>query len=75
MKAPLQALGHYAPLTALVSCLQEQKKMEGIIATMQRKHNNEVADLHATADQLLKVGFPLNMHACFYGKLFKCFNF
>ncbi|XP_038124647.1 ras and EF-hand domain-containing protein isoform X2 [Cyprinodon tularosa] len=33
---------------------EEQKKMEGIIATMQRKHNNEVADLHATADQLLK---------------------
>ncbi|XP_043981008.1 ras and EF-hand domain-containing protein isoform X2 [Gambusia affinis] len=31
----------------------ERKKMEGIIATMQRKHNEEIADLHATADQLL----------------------
>ncbi|KAM4553587.1 ras and EF-hand domain-containing protein isoform 2-T2 [Fundulus diaphanus] len=33
---------------------EEQKKMEGIVATMQRKHNNEVADLQATADHLLK---------------------
>ncbi|XP_014897621.1 ras and EF-hand domain-containing protein isoform X2 [Poecilia latipinna] len=32
---------------------EERKKMEGIIATMQRKHNDEIADLHATADQLL----------------------
>ncbi|XP_054879979.1 ras and EF-hand domain-containing protein isoform X2 [Poeciliopsis prolifica] len=32
---------------------KERKKMEGIIATMQRKHNDEIADLQATADQLL----------------------
>uniref|UniRef100_M3ZKX0 RAS and EF-hand domain containing 2 n=1 Tax=Xiphophorus maculatus TaxID=8083 RepID=M3ZKX0_XIPMA len=32
---------------------EERKKMEGIIATMQRKYNDEIADLHATADQLL----------------------
>lgn len=31
--------------------------MEGIIATMQRKHKNELADLQATVDRLLKVGF------------------
>ncbi|KAM4733858.1 ras and EF-hand domain-containing protein [Anableps anableps] len=33
---------------------EERKKMEGIIATMQRKHNDEVADLRATADELLR---------------------
>ncbi|XP_047207613.1 ras and EF-hand domain-containing protein isoform X3 [Girardinichthys multiradiatus] len=33
---------------------EERKKMEGIIATMQRKHDDEVADLHATADRLLR---------------------
>ncbi|XP_028287987.1 ras and EF-hand domain-containing protein [Parambassis ranga] len=33
---------------------EERKKMEGIIAHMQRKHENEVADLHATLDRLLK---------------------
>lgn len=56
MKAPLQALSRPALLTALVSCLQERKKVEGIIATMQRKYNDEISDLHATADQLLMVG-------------------
>ncbi|KAI3371327.1 hypothetical protein L3Q82_023947 [Scortum barcoo] len=33
---------------------EEQKKMEGALATMQRKHENEVTDLHATVDRLLK---------------------
>ncbi|XP_040893459.1 ras and EF-hand domain-containing protein isoform X2 [Toxotes jaculatrix] len=33
---------------------EERKKMEGIMATMQRKHENKVADLHATVDRLLK---------------------
>uniref|UniRef100_A0A3Q1ERQ9 RAS and EF-hand domain containing 2 n=1 Tax=Acanthochromis polyacanthus TaxID=80966 RepID=A0A3Q1ERQ9_9TELE len=33
---------------------EERKKMDGIMATMQRKHENEVADLHATLDRLLK---------------------
>lgn len=32
--------------------------MEGTLATMQRKHENEVTDLHATVDRLLKVAFP-----------------
>lgn len=31
--------------------------MEGVLSTMQRKHENEVADLHATVDRLLKVDF------------------
>ncbi|XP_007566462.1 ras and EF-hand domain-containing protein isoform X3 [Poecilia formosa] len=39
---------------------EERKKMEGIIATMQRKHNDEIADLHATADQLLMESSELN---------------
>ncbi|XP_018519920.1 LOW QUALITY PROTEIN: ras and EF-hand domain-containing protein [Lates calcarifer] len=33
---------------------EERKKMEGIMTTMQRKHENEVADLHASVDRLLK---------------------
>ncbi|XP_069018656.1 ras and EF-hand domain-containing protein [Embiotoca jacksoni] len=33
---------------------EEHQKMEGIMATMLRKHENEVADLHATVDKLLK---------------------
>ncbi|XP_062246732.1 ras and EF-hand domain-containing protein [Platichthys flesus] len=33
---------------------EERKKMEGVMATMQRKYKNEVADLHATVDGLLK---------------------
>ncbi|XP_008295189.1 ras and EF-hand domain-containing protein [Stegastes partitus] len=33
---------------------EERKKMEGITATMQRKHENEVADLNAAVDRLLK---------------------
>ncbi|XP_071388253.1 ras and EF-hand domain-containing protein isoform X2 [Centroberyx affinis] len=33
---------------------EEHKKMEGIMATVQRRHDNEVADLHATVDRLLK---------------------
>uniref|UniRef100_A0A7N6F5U0 EF-hand domain-containing protein n=1 Tax=Anabas testudineus TaxID=64144 RepID=A0A7N6F5U0_ANATE len=37
---------------------EERKKMEGIMATVQRKHENEVADLQATIDRLLKVGLP-----------------
>uniref|UniRef100_A0A673CKG7 Ras and EF-hand domain-containing protein-like n=1 Tax=Sphaeramia orbicularis TaxID=375764 RepID=A0A673CKG7_9TELE len=35
---------------------EERKKMEGIVAAMQTKHKNEVADLHAALDRLLKVG-------------------
>uniref|UniRef100_A0A3B5MRT4 RAS and EF-hand domain containing 2 n=1 Tax=Xiphophorus couchianus TaxID=32473 RepID=A0A3B5MRT4_9TELE len=31
---------------------EERKKMEGIIATMQRKYNDEIADLHAEKEQL-----------------------
>ncbi|XP_074489097.1 ras and EF-hand domain-containing protein isoform X1 [Sebastes fasciatus] len=33
---------------------EERKKMEGVMATMQRKHKNEVTDLHANVDRLLK---------------------
>ncbi|XP_022609902.1 ras and EF-hand domain-containing protein-like [Seriola dumerili] len=33
---------------------EERKRMDGIMASMQRKHENEVADLHATVDRLLK---------------------
>ncbi|KAM6937302.1 ras and EF-hand domain-containing protein [Xenentodon cancila] len=33
---------------------EEQKKMEGIMLTMQRKHENELAELQATVDRLLK---------------------
>ncbi|XP_029378573.1 ras and EF-hand domain-containing protein isoform X2 [Echeneis naucrates] len=33
---------------------EECKRMEGIMASMQRKHANEVGDLHATVDRLLK---------------------
>lgn len=29
--------------------------MEGIMATMQKKHDNEVADLHVAVDGLLNV--------------------
>lgn len=54
MKAPLQGLSWPALLTALVS--QERKKMEEIMAGLQRRHENEVADLHATVERLLKVG-------------------
>ena len=32
--------------------------MEGVLATVQRKHENTVTDLRATVDRLLKVGFP-----------------
>lgn len=45
--------------------------MEGIMATVQRKHKNEVADLQATVDRLLKVSF-LTQHMFtlfFHGKL------
>uniref|UniRef100_A0A3Q3QE19 EF-hand domain-containing protein n=1 Tax=Monopterus albus TaxID=43700 RepID=A0A3Q3QE19_MONAL len=35
---------------------EERKKMEGMMASMQRKHEIEIADLHATVDRLLKVG-------------------
>ncbi|XP_024859503.1 ras and EF-hand domain-containing protein-like isoform X2 [Kryptolebias marmoratus] len=33
---------------------EERRKMEGAMATVQRQHREEVADLHATVDQLLK---------------------
>ncbi|XP_068579342.1 ras and EF-hand domain-containing protein isoform X2 [Cebidichthys violaceus] len=33
---------------------EERKKVEGVMAAMQRKHKNEVTDLHATVDRLLK---------------------
>ncbi|KAM9376673.1 ras and EF-hand domain-containing protein [Pholidichthys leucotaenia] len=33
---------------------EERREMEGVLATMQRKHENEIADLHATLDRLLK---------------------
>lgn len=32
--------------------------MEEVLATLQRKHENKVADLQTTVDKLLKVGFP-----------------
>lgn len=54
MKAPLQGLSWPALLTASVS--QERKKMEEIMAGLQRRHENEVADLHASVERLLKVG-------------------
>ncbi|XP_059190719.1 ras and EF-hand domain-containing protein [Centropristis striata] len=33
---------------------EERRKMEEVMMTMQRKHKNEVTDLHATVDRLLK---------------------
>lgn len=30
--------------------------MEGVMAALQRRHENEVADLHTVMDRLLKVG-------------------
>ncbi|XP_076588112.1 ras and EF-hand domain-containing protein [Chaetodon auriga] len=33
---------------------EERKKMEAILATMQREHEDKVTDLHATVDRLLK---------------------
>ncbi|KAM6925695.1 ras and EF-hand domain-containing protein [Lycodopsis pacificus] len=33
---------------------EEHKKVEGVMAAMQRKHKYEVTDLHATVDRLLK---------------------
>ncbi|XP_073327478.1 ras and EF-hand domain-containing protein isoform X2 [Pagrus major] len=33
---------------------EERKKMEGVLATAQRKHENKVTDLRATVDRLLK---------------------
>lgn len=30
--------------------------MEGVVDTLQRRHDNEVADLHTAVDRLLKVG-------------------
>nr|XP_046249035.1 ras and EF-hand domain-containing protein isoform X2 [Scatophagus argus] len=33
---------------------EERKKMEEILATVQRKHENKVTELHATVDRLLK---------------------
>lgn len=35
--------------------------MEEILVTLQRKHENKVADLQTTVDKLLKVGFPTHM--------------
>lgn len=58
MKAPLRGSGPASPLTASVSCFQEQKKMEEILASVQRKYENKVADLQTTVDKLLKVSLP-----------------
>ncbi|XP_035647035.1 ras and EF-hand domain-containing protein-like isoform X1 [Oncorhynchus keta] len=33
---------------------EERKKMEGVVDTLQRRHDNEVADLHTAVDRLLK---------------------
>ncbi|KAM9754172.1 ras and EF-hand domain-containing protein isoform 1-T1 [Menidia menidia] len=33
---------------------EERRKMDGVMLTMQRKHEEEVADLHATVERLLK---------------------
>uniref|UniRef100_A0A4W5NF97 RAS and EF-hand domain containing 2 n=1 Tax=Hucho hucho TaxID=62062 RepID=A0A4W5NF97_9TELE len=33
---------------------EERKKMEGVMETLQRRHDNEVADLHTAVDRLLK---------------------
>lgn len=39
--------------------------MEGIMASVQRKHENEVADLQATVDRLLKVSlFVVSHNTC-----------
>uniref|UniRef100_A0A8C2XRA9 RAS and EF-hand domain containing 2 n=1 Tax=Cyclopterus lumpus TaxID=8103 RepID=A0A8C2XRA9_CYCLU len=35
--------------------VRDEVKMEGVMVAMQRKHKNEVTDLHATVDRLLKV--------------------
>uniref|UniRef100_A0A3Q3C5L7 RAS and EF-hand domain containing 2 n=1 Tax=Haplochromis burtoni TaxID=8153 RepID=A0A3Q3C5L7_HAPBU len=52
LSSPLQGLSWPALLTASVS--QERKKMEEIMAGLQRRHENEVADLHASVERLLK---------------------
>ncbi|XP_010899926.2 ras and EF-hand domain-containing protein isoform X1 [Esox lucius] len=33
---------------------EERKRMEGVMATLQKRHENEVADLHTAVDRLLK---------------------
>ncbi|XP_075998650.1 ras and EF-hand domain-containing protein [Genypterus blacodes] len=33
---------------------EERKKMEGVVSNMQRRHENEVADLHSSVDRLSK---------------------
>ncbi|KAL0968306.1 hypothetical protein UPYG_G00265110 [Umbra pygmaea] len=33
---------------------EERKKVDGVMATLQRRHENEVADLHSVVDRLLK---------------------
>lgn len=58
MKAPLRGSSPPSPLTGSVSCLQQRKKMEDILASVQRKYENKVADLQTTVDKLLKVSFP-----------------
>uniref|UniRef100_A0A3B4FWG3 Ras and EF-hand domain-containing protein-like n=1 Tax=Pundamilia nyererei TaxID=303518 RepID=A0A3B4FWG3_9CICH len=52
LSSSLQGLSWPALLTASVS--QERKKMEEIMAGLQRRHENEVADLHASVERLLK---------------------
>lgn len=36
--------------------------MDEIMSSLQRKHENEVADLHATVDRLLKVDIYIFFH-------------
>lgn len=43
-------------LTAWLLCLKERKKMEEVLWNLQRKHEDQIANLQATVDRLLEVG-------------------
>ncbi|CAB1313782.1 unnamed protein product [Coregonus sp. 'balchen'] len=38
---------------------EERKRMEGVMAALQRRHENEVADLHTVMDRLLKTNVSI----------------
>lgn len=48
--------------------------MEEILVTLQRKHENKVADLQTTVDKLLKVGFPTHMNFVCSSSFFRLFE-
>lgn len=57
--------------TAVVSCLQERVRMEGIMAAMQTKHKNEVAELYTALERLVKVKIKFSYFIYFQFWLFK----